>query len=162
MTKILTIAAIAALTVLLAGVSAFTQNAEAIVAPNITSTIAAFEESFSFDYTIKDGEKAWKVNKYTTGCENSITVTGIYDAKNNKQSLAWVFPDEIDIMCGISQLSSYTDFSLVGVEYTIQSDGNTTIVESDLGSSGSKIHTGATSNSGTVYVTITASYETAI
>ena len=159
MTNTKIIASIVVFAAIMASVPLLTQEAEAVVVVNPHYPEIGFDKVVSFNYEIGSGS-TWEQVTYAIGCTDRLYVTGSYLPASNVQTVSWTLPSTINYMCGISDLSSYTNFALDSVDWVIQgpngqSDGTVT---SNMGGSGAIVY-GQTANSGTNYVTVTAHYQ---
>ncbi len=159
MNKTQNVLAIAAFAAILAAVPTFTQEADASMAyvPQTNDAIG-FDVTVNFDYDIESGERTYSYNTYAIGCTDRLTVTSLYAPGSDKQSMAWVFPSSINYLCGISELSDYTNFVLTGVDWSVQSSNNANWNGSSGSSQGTQIGSGFTSDDGVVQGTFTAHY----
>lgn len=160
MNKTQNVLAIAAFAAILATLPTFSQEADAALAIDHFNTPAVgFDVSVSYSFDIEDGERTYSYNTYAIGCTDRLTVTNIYDENSNKQSMAWIFPQNINYLCGYSELADYTNFELVGVDWNVNSDGNGQWIDSKTANAGTDIKSGFYSDDGVVYGTFTAHYE---
>ena len=159
MNKTQSVLAIAAFAAILGALPAFTQEAEAEIAyvPE-TNNAVGFDVSVSYQFDIEEGEGTYSYNTYAIGCTERLYVTNLYSEVGNTQTMSWVFPESINYLCGVSELSDYTNFVLTGVDWNVNSDGNGQWIDSDGNESGSETKSGFYSDEGTVYGTFTAHY----
>jgi len=159
MTHTKSIVAIAVFAAIIASVPALLPQAEATVVVNPHYPQIGFEKVVNFNYEI-GSSTTWKQVTYAIGCTDRLYVTGSYLPASDKQTVSWTFPSDINYMCGISQLSSYTNFALDSVDWVIQGpNGQSSGTVTSNASGNGKILYGQTANSGTVHVTVTAHYQ---
>lgn len=99
---------------------------------------------------------------YSNVCGNNFTAAGFYDNASNKRGASHAVPSQINGICNIdAELSGYVNLTLDKVVYTLTGDGNTTILNYNMGSGSSnyKFWYDGNSNSGTEYITVKAIYK---
>lgn len=148
---------LAALIIPLAGM----QEADAVMGNPVYDGISTGLE-VTWNGSVPHSSSQNSYGTYSDVCGHSFTAAGFYDTVSNKRGASHAVPSQINGLCNIdAEISGYVNLTLEKVVYTLTGDGNTTILNYDMGSGSSnyKFWYDATSNSGTEYVTVKAIYK---
>ncbi len=158
MTQTKTIVALVAFAALVATIPSLTQVAEAstAVVANPNYPQIGFDQTVYFTYDIDD---VYKTVSYGQGCgyDRLYVTAGTYES-SNQEFISWTFTEDVNGLCNFSEYASYTNFNLESVEYVMTGPSGTVSGDSS-NNQGSELFSGASGNSGTVHVTITAHYQ---
>lgn len=156
MTNQKTIVAIVAFAALMVGIPAMAQDAEASSSYVVNPSYEAigFDQVIYFTYDIEDVSKTVS---YAQGCYDRVYVTAGTYASSNQEFISWTLTENINYMCGITEYSGMTNFSLDSLDYTMSGPSGTVSGSSNSNQS-AEIFGTAYGNSGTVHVTLTAHY----
>jgi len=158
MTQTKTIVALVAFAALVATIPSLTQVAEAssVVYAQPNYPQMGFDQTIYFTYEIDD---VTKTVSYGQGCgyDRVYVTAGTYET-SDLEFISWTFTDNVNGLCNFSEYSSYTNFNLDSVSYTMTGPSGT-VSGSSNSNQGSEMFYDAFGNSGTVHVTITGHYQ---
>jgi len=160
MTNTKTIVAIAAITAILAGLPMFAQDAEATIAhKSVTVPLVGFDSTVDWSYDIATGAVSYEYTTYAIGCTERLHITSSYVDATNTQYLNWNFPNTVNLMCDLTDLSEYANFELQDVTWNIASSGNTAFTGSSTASSSTVSQGGHYSSAGVIHGNLVAHYD---
>ena len=136
-----------------------TIQTDRIIQPKIHGLDSQIFIKYTFPVQIENGKNTKESRSDTIGCDRA-SVNGFYSSTYNTRIISWQFPSKINHTCKIldRNFNTNTSYALDEINYTITGDGNSSISGKSNHSTDIKRFYDATSNRGTMLVTITATY----